>query len=103
MRLESDPTVIYGLKDFDGNLKRKDLQVRSPYNTYINFGLPPGPIANPGRASLMAVIRPAKTDYLYFVSRNDGSHHFSATLEEHNRAVVKYQKRRGSNPGKKRK
>ena len=101
MRLESDPTVIYGLKSFDGNLKRKDLRVRSPYNTYINFGLPPGPIANPGRESLMAVISPAKTDYLYFVSRNDGSHHFSATLKEHNRAVVKYQKRRRSIPGEK--
>lgn len=94
MRLESDPTVIYGLKDFDGNLKKKDLHARSPYNTYINFGLPPGPIANPGRESLMAVINPAETDYLYFVSRNDGSHHFSATLREHNRAVVKYQKTR---------
>jgi len=68
MRLESDPTVIYGLKDFDGNLKRKDLHARSPYNTYINFGLPPGPIANPGRASLLAVMDPAETDYLYFVS-----------------------------------
>ena len=101
MRLESDPTVIYGLKSFDGNLKRKDLRVRSPYNTYTNFGLPPGPIANPGRESLMAVLRPAKTNYLYFVSRNDGSHHFSATLKEHNRAVVKYQKTRRSRSGKK--
>ena len=101
MRLESDPTVIYGLKGFDGNLKRKDLHVRSPYNTYVNFGLPPGPIANPGRDSLMAVISPAKTDYLYFVSRNDGSHHFSATLKEHNRAVVRYQKRRRSISGRK--
>jgi UPF0755 protein len=100
MRLESDPTVIYGLKDFDGNLKRKDLRVRSPYNTYINYGLPPGPIANPGRDSLMAAINPAKTNYLYFVSKNDGSHHFSATLKEHNRAVVKYQKRRRSMSGK---
>jgi UPF0755 protein len=102
MRLESDPTVIYGLKDFDGNLKRKDLRVRSPYNTYINYGLPPGPIANPGRDSLMAAINPAKTNYLYFVSKNDGSHHFSATLKEHNTAVVKYQKRRRSMSGKSR-
>ncbi len=93
MRLESDPTVIYGLKDFDGNLKRKDLHAPSPYNTYINYGLPLGPIANPGRESLMAVINPTETDYLYFVSKNDGSHHFSATLIEHNRAVVRYQKR----------
>jgi UPF0755 protein len=100
MRLESDPTVIYGLNDFDGNLKRKDLRFRSPYNTYINYGLPPGPIANPGRDSLMAAINPAKTNYLYFVSKNDGSHHFSATLKEHNRAVVKYQKRRRSMSGK---
>jgi UPF0755 protein len=100
MRLESDPTVIYGLNDFDGNLKRKDLRFRSPYNTYINYGLPPGPIANPGRDSLMAAINPAKTNYLYFVSKNDGSHHFSATLKEHNRAVVKYQKSRRSMSGK---
>lgn len=96
MRLESDPTVIYGLKDFDGNLTKKDLQSPSPYNTYRNRGLPPGPIANPGRESLKAVINPAQTDYLYFVSRNDGSHYFSTTLREHNRAVVRYQKRRRS-------
>ena len=100
MRLESDPTVIYGLKDFDGNLKRKDLHSPSPYNTYINFGLPLGPIANPGRESLMAVMNPAETNYLYFVSKNDGSHYFSATLSEHNRAVVKYQKRRRLISGK---
>jgi UPF0755 protein len=93
IRLESDPTVIYGLKSFNGNLKRKDLHAPHPYNTYIHYGLPPGPIANPGRESLMAVIEPAKTDYLYFVSKNDGSHFFSATLSEHNRAVVRYQKR----------
>ena len=96
MRLESDPTVIYGLKDFDGNLTKKDLQSPSPYNTYRNRGLPPGPIANPGRESLKAVINPAQTDYLYFVSRNDGSHYFSTTLREHNRAVIRYQKRRRS-------
>jgi UPF0755 protein len=94
MRLESDPTVIYGLNDFDGNLKRKDLRTPSPYNTYINYGLPPGPIANPGREALTAVINPANTNYLYFVSKNDGSHYFSATLKEHNRAVARYQKRR---------
>ena len=101
MRLESDPTVIYGLKDFDGNLTKKDLQSPSPYNTYRNRGLPPGPIANPGRESLKAVINPAQTDYLYFVSRNDGSHYFSTTLREHNRAVIRYQKRRRSVSGKK--
>jgi UPF0755 protein len=96
MRLESDPTVIYGLKNFDGNLKKKDLRTPGPYNTYLNYGLPPGPIANPGRESLMAVIKPAKTDYLYFVAKNDGSHHFSASLSEHNKAVYRYQKRRRS-------
>lgn len=94
MRLESDPTVIYGLEDFSGDLKRKDLRAPSPYNTYLHRGLPPGPIANPGREALQAVINPVETDYLYFVSKNDGSHHFSSTLKEHNRAVYKYQKRR---------
>jgi len=94
MRLESDPTVIYGLKDFDGNLTKKDLESPNPYNTYCHRGLPPGPIANPGRDSLNAVLNPVQTEYLYFVSKNDGSHHFSATLKEHNRAVVRYQKRR---------
>jgi UPF0755 protein len=96
MRLESDPTVIYGLEDFDGNLKRGDLRTPSPYNTYIHHGLPPGPIANPGREALSAVIDPVKTGYLYFVSKNDGSHYFSTTLKEHNRAVARYQKRRRS-------
>jgi UPF0755 protein len=94
MRLESDPTVIYGIEDFSGDLRRKDLRASSPYNTYLHHGLPPGPIANPGREALKAVIAPAETDYLYFVSKNDGSHHFSFTLEEHNRAVYRYQKRR---------
>jgi len=96
MRLESDPTVIYGLKNFDGNLKKKDLRTPGHYNTYLNYGLPPGPIANPGRESLMAVVHPAETDYLYFVAKNDGSHHFSASLSEHNKAVYRYQKRRRS-------
>jgi UPF0755 protein len=101
MRLESDPTVIYGIKDFDGNLTRKDLTRPTPYNTYIIRGLPPGPIANPGLEAIKAVLYPAKTDYLYFVSRNDGSHHFSKTLTEHNKAVRLYQKRgkrRGKTP-----
>ena len=96
MRLESDPTVIYGLKNFNGNLKKKDLRTPGPYNTYVNYGLPPGPIANPGRESLMAAIKPAKTNYLYFVAKNDGSHHFSTSLSEHNKAVFRYQKRRRS-------
>jgi len=94
MRLESDPTVIYGLENFDGDLKRKDLSERTPYNTYVIDGLTPGPIANPGLEAIKAVIEPAKTDYLFFVSRNDGSHHFSKTLAEHNRAVDFYQKRK---------
>jgi UPF0755 protein len=71
-----------------------DLRIESPYNTYLNTGLPPGPIANPGREALKAVLCPAETDYLYFVSKNDGSHHFSSTLKEHNKAVYQYQKKR---------
>jgi len=94
MRLESDPTVIYGLKGFDGNLKRKHLKEDTPYNTYVIRGLPPGPIANPGREAIKAVLYPAKSDYLYFVSKNDGSHYFSKTLSEHNRAVEIYQKKK---------
>jgi UPF0755 protein len=94
MRLESDPTVIYGLKDFTGNLKKRHLTQSTPYNTYVIRGLPPGPIASPGKAAIKAVLFPADTDYLYFVSKNDGSHHFSKTLSEHNRAVEKYQKKR---------
>lgn len=90
-RLQSDPTVIYGIKDFDGNLTRADLEAPTPYNTYAISGLPPGPIANPGRGSLWAALNPAPVDYLYFVSRNDGSHQFSRTLEEHNRAVRRFQ------------
>jgi len=91
--LQSDPTVIYGLNSFDGNLKKRDLDVRSPYNTYRIQGLPPGPIANPGLHSIRAALYPAPTTHLYFVSRNDGTHQFSSTLIEHNRAVDKYQRR----------
>lgn len=94
MRLESDPTVIYRIKDFDGNLTRRDLNAPDPYNTYRIRGLPPGPIANPGHESLKAALYPADTPYLYFVSKNDKTHHFSADIEEHNRAVRKYQLRR---------
>ena len=94
MRLESDPTVIYGIDDFDGNLTRKDLETPTPYNTYQIRGLPPGPIANPGEASIDAVLYPSDEAYLYFVSKNDGSHHFSRTFEEHNRMVRQYQRRR---------
>ena len=93
MRLESDPTVIYGVKGFTGNLKKKHLTEPTPYNTYVIHGLPPGPIASPGEEAIEAVLYPAKTHYLYFVSKNDGSHYFSKTLAEHNRAVQEYQKK----------
>lgn len=95
MRLQTDPTVIYGLgAGFDGNLRRGDLQTDTPYNTYTRAGLPPTPIAMPGRDALLAAVHPAPGNSLYFVARGDGSHHFSATLGEHNRAVAKYQLRR---------
>ncbi len=90
--LQSDPTVIYGIKNFNGNLTKADLQRPTPYNTYLLNGLPPTPICNPGRDSLLAALYPSPVSYLYFVSRNDGSHYFSSTIEEHNRAVRKYQK-----------
>lgn len=93
--LQSDPTVIYSLPNFDGNLRLRDLRVHSPYNTYWVVGLPPGPIANPGEASLVAAVNPEATNYYYFVSKNDGTHHFSRTLSEHNKAVDRYQKKRG--------
>ncbi len=96
MRLQSDPTVIYGVEGFDGDLRRADLVRDTPYNTYTRAGLPRGPIANPGRASLEAVLRPAAVPYLYFVSRNDGTHVFSVTYDEHRRAVDRYQ--RGEQP-----
>lgn len=92
MRLQADPTVIYGIPDFDGNLTRQHLRTPSPYNTYLISGLPIGPIANPGRAAITAVLNPAIGSYLYFVSRNDGTHHFSKNLPEHNRAVNRYQR-----------
>ena len=91
MPLQTDPTVIYGLgPQFDGNLRRRDLQADTPYNTYIRPGLPPTPIAMPGKAALLAAVQPAPTKALYFVSRGDGSSEFSANLDEHNRAVNKY-------------
>ena len=92
MPLQMDPTVIYGVKRFDGTVTRKDLRTAGPYNTYRNHGLPPGPICNPGLASLAAALNPSKTDYLYFVSKNDGSHTFSRTLPEHNRAVEQFRR-----------
>jgi UPF0755 protein len=92
MPLQMDPTVIYGLKKIGGNLTKKDLKTPNPYNTYLITGLPPGPICNPGLSALKAAITPSDTDYLYFVSRNDGSHRFSRTLKEHHEAVMLYQK-----------
>lgn len=93
MRLQTDPTVIYGLgNEFSGNLTRRHLQSPSPYNTYMNAGLPPTPIAMPGGAAVHAAMHPAEGAALYFVAKGDGSHYFSATLEEHNRAVQQYQR-----------
>ena len=93
MPLQTDPTVIYGLgESFDGNLRKRDLSTDSPYNTYLRTGLPPTPISMPGRASLLAAVRPDNTKALYFVSRGDGSSQFSETLAEHNRAVNQYQR-----------
>jgi UPF0755 protein len=94
MGMQADPTVIYALQKagrYDGNIRRDDLDIDSPYNTYRYPGLPPGPIASPGRASLEATVRPADVTYLYFVSRNDGSHAFATTLAEHNRNVQQFQ------------
>ena len=104
MRLQTDPTVIYGLgKAFDGNLRRADLSRDSPYNTYLYSGLPPTPIALPGLASIHAALHPAPGDAVFFVSKGDGSHSFSATLAEHNEAVRRYQlqpRRNGANEQK---
>jgi UPF0755 protein len=95
MRLQVDPTIIYGLgPSFDGNLRKKHLVEDAPYNTYTRAGLPPTPIAMPGLASLRAAVRPAKTDAMYYVSRGDGSSHFSRNIAEHNGAVRKYQLKR---------
>jgi UPF0755 protein len=99
MLLQTDPTVIYALRlagKWDGNIRRNDLQIDSPYNTYRYPGIPPGPIANPGRGALLGVIDPLDVKDLYFVSRNDGTHQFSETLAQHNRAVDRYQRRRVS-------
>ena len=91
MLLQTDPTVIYGMGDrFDGNIRKRDLQTDTPYNTYTRSGLPPTPIAMPGKAALLAAVQPAPTKALYFVARGDGTSQFSATLDEHNRAVNKY-------------
>ena len=93
MPLQTDPTVIYGMGTrFDGNLRKKDLQADTPWNTYLRPGLPPTPIAMPGKAALLAAVQPAQSKSLYFVSRGDGSSHFSSSLDEHNRAVNRYQR-----------
>ncbi len=92
MRLQTDPTVIYGMGEkYKGNIRRKDLTTDTPYNTYTRHGLPPTPIAMPGEAALMAAAKPATTKALYFVGKGDGTHYFSKTLKEHNNAVIKYQ------------
>lgn len=97
MLLQTDPSVIYGLGDrFDGNLRKSDLLSDTPYNTYTRRGLPPTPIAMPGLAALRAVLHPPRTEWLYFVARGDGSSQFSRTLEEHNQAVLRFQKRRAA-------
>lgn len=101
MLLQSDPTVIYGIPNFNGNLTRKDLARPTRFNTYTNTGLPPGPIASPGARSIQAALNPAPVNYLFFVSRNDGTHQFSATLGEHTRAVEQYQKKSTRQPAKK--
>jgi len=101
MPLQTDPTVIFAMRRagaWDGNIRKRDLGIDSPYNTYRYPGLPPGPIASPGIESIRAVLHPATSDELYFVSRNDGSHHFSRTLAEHQRAVDHYQRGRGPMP-----
>jgi peptidoglycan lytic transglycosylase G len=91
MMLQTDPTVIYGIKNFNGNITRRDLQTPTPYNTYTKYGLPPGPIANPGKKALQAALYPEDSPYIYFVAKGDGTHYFSKTVGEHNRAVRKYQ------------
>lgn len=102
MRLQTDPTVIYGLlPDFDGNITKKDLQTPHPYNTYVIPGLPPGPISNPGEAAIAAVVQPDIVPFYYFVSKNDGSHDFSKTLKEHNEKVNKYQRQNRKSSGQK--
>lgn len=90
MPLQSDPTAVYGVRAFTGKVSKADILRPSPYNTYLNKGLPPGPIGNPGRDAVQAALNPAKTDFLYFVARQDGTHQFSRNLAEHNQAVARY-------------
>lgn len=100
MRLQSDPTVVYGSKKFAGTISKRDLRTPTPYNTYTLSGLPVGPICNPGKEALEAVLDPTPTSSLYFVSKNNGTHHFSTSLTEHNRAVGKYQRNNSDKKGK---
>lgn len=93
MPLQSDPTAVYGVRAFSGKVTKADIQHLSPYNTYLNKGLPAGPIGNPGSDAIQAALNPPRTDYLYFVARQDGTHQFSRTLDEHNRAVERYLRR----------
>ncbi len=95
MRLQCDPTAVYGLRNFEGSILKSHLRRKSPYNTYVILGFPIGPIANPGIDSILAALYPAAVDYLYFVSRNDGSHQFSSNLARHNTAVTKFRLNRG--------
>jgi UPF0755 protein len=92
MRLQADPTVIYGIKNFNGNITKRDLQTETPYNTYVISGLPPGPIANPGLSAIKAALYPAETRYLYFVGNGEGRHIFSENLDQHNNAVNRFQR-----------
>jgi UPF0755 protein len=100
MRLQSDPTVVYSLVKHSGTITRSDLQNPHPYNTYMVAGLPAGPICSPGKEALLAVLTPTHSKDLYFVSKNDGTHYFSASLAEHNNAVQKYQRKKGGEKGK---
>jgi len=96
MSLDADPTVIYGTKAFNGPIKKTDLTTYTPYNTYTFMGLPKGPICNPDRNSITAALYPASVDYLYFVSKNDGTHAFSRDMDEHNRFVALYQRNKNA-------
>ena len=101
MKLQSDPTTIYGVwETYKGNLTKKDLNTYSPYNTYYNYGLPKGAIASPGKDAILAALYPESSNYLYFVSKNDGTHVFSSSYRDHNRAVFEYQKTRENRVGK---
>ncbi|GAB4434147.1 MAG: endolytic transglycosylase MltG [bacterium] len=94
MKLQCDPTVIYGTKRFNSSITKADLAAKNPYNTYVNYGLPPTPIANPSKEAVLSVLNPAKVDYIYFVSKNDGTHIFTNNLKAHNKAVYIYQKKK---------